>query len=314
MISNITKYFGTEVTIMHIEGCESVLGMRSSMGSMVKLVKTMGVDGDDELDKLVRHLQTESLASSKPRDYELHKFQYTKYIESTSPILLRLIPCLVSGGHISKQALTLAQCVKQHISGNTNQTTLGLAMQLHHKYGSRELIQTLNEHGITASYDEVLRFRKSAANFVSNNQQEYHKMLGLTTEIGPVFSWADNYDLFYRKPHPNGTKTTHAMVCDFIQHLSDIIKSQNDIGVMQLKIPRLKKHELAMLLITSTVQLAHYNDPSKLNTHPLPAVARSPEETVQADTAMARARTRDAAWLSHVHTEDKPVEWAWFNA
>ena len=104
------------------------------------------------------------------------------------------------------------------------------------------------------------------------------------------------------------------MVCDFIQHPSDIIKSQNDIGVMQLKIPRLKKHELARLLLTPTVQLAHYNGPSKLNTPPLPAVAHSPEETVQADTAMARARTRDAAWLSHVHTEDKHVEWVGFNA
>ena len=188
MISNITKHFGTEVIIMHIEGCESVLGMRSSVGRMVKLVNTMGVDGDDELDKLVRQIQTESLVTPKPRDYDLRNFQYTKLIESTSPTLLRLISCLVSGCRITKQALTLAQCVNQHISGNTNQTTLGLAMQLHHKYGSRELIQTLNEHGITASYDEVLRFRKSAANFVSNNQQEYHKMLGLTTEIGPVFS------------------------------------------------------------------------------------------------------------------------------
>ena len=196
MISNITKHFGTEVIIMHIEWCESVLGMRSSVGRMVKLVKTMGVDGDDELDKLVRQIQTESLVTPKPRDYDLRNFQFTKLIESTSPTLLRLISCLVSGGCITKQALTLAQCVKQHISGNTNQTTLGLAMQLHHKYGSRELIQTLNEHGITASYDEVLRFRKSAANFVANNQQEYHNMLGLTTEIGPVFSWADNYDLF----------------------------------------------------------------------------------------------------------------------
>ena len=121
-------------------------------------------------------------------------------------------------------------------------------------------------------------------------------MLGLTTEIGPVFS----YDLFISSP--NGTNTTHAMVCDFIQHPSDIIKSQNDIGMMQLTIPRLKKHELARLLLTPTVQLAHYNGPSKLNTPPLPAVAHSPEETVQADTAMARARTRDAAWLSHVHT------------
>ena len=82
---------------------------------------------------------------------------------------------------------------------------------------------------------------------------------------------------------------------------------------MQLKIPRLKKHELASRRLTPTVQLAHYNGPSKLNPPPLPAMDLSPEETVQADTAMARARTRDAAWLSHVHTEDKPVEWDGFN-
>ena len=82
---------------------------------------------------------------------------------------------------------------------------------------------------------------------------------------------------------------------------------------MQLKIPRLKKHELASRRLIPTVQLAHYNGPSKLNPPPLPAVALSPEETVHADTAMARARTRGAAWLSYVHTEDKHVEWAGFN-
>ena len=83
---------------------------------------------------------------------------------------------------------------------------------------------------------------------------------------------------------------------------------------MQLKIPRLKKHELSSIRLTPTVQLAHYNGPSKLNPPPLSAVALSPEETVQADTARSRATARDAAWLSHVHTEDKPVEWAGFNA
>ncbi len=148
---------------MHIEGCESV------RVSVVKLVKTMYGDGDDELDKLVRRIQTESLATPRPRDYDLHNLQYTKLIESTSPTLLRL----VSGGRITKQAL--AQCVEQHISG------------------------------ITALYDEVLRFRKSAANFVSNSQQEYHKMLGLTTDLGPFFSWADNDNLFIASP--TGTKT-----------------------------------------------------------------------------------------------------------
>ncbi len=63
MITNITKYFDAAVIITHIEGCESVLGMRARMGSMVKLVKTMGGGGDEELDKLVRQIQTESLAT-----------------------------------------------------------------------------------------------------------------------------------------------------------------------------------------------------------------------------------------------------------
>ena len=109
---------------------------------------------------------------------------------------------------------------------------------------------------------------------------------------------------------PIGTKTTHAMFCEFTQHPSDIIKSQNDIGVMQLKIPRLKNHELASLRLTPTVQLAHYNGPPKLNPTYLPVVALSPEKTVQADTYRARARAWDATGLFHVHTEDKPVEWA----
>ena len=69
---------------MHIEGCESVLG---SVGSMVELVKTMAGDGDDELDKLVRQIQTE----------------YIKLIESISPTLLRLISCLISGGLLSSR-------------------------------------------------------------------------------------------------------------------------------------------------------------------------------------------------------------------
>ena len=102
---------------------------------------------------------------------------------------------------------------------------LGLAVKLHHKHGSSELIKTLNEHGITSTYDEVLRFRKSVAKFVS----DYHKKLGLSTEIGPIFSWADNYDLCIMSP--NGMKTTHAMVMEFTQHPAGIIETGN-IGVM----------------------------------------------------------------------------------
>ena len=127
---------------------------------------------------------------------------------------------LISGGATTKASLTLTQSIPQHISGTHNQTTLGLAVKLHHKYGSRTLIETLNDHGLVTKYDEVLRFRKSAAQFVSKNPADYHKTLGLITELGPIFSWADNYDLYIASP--NGTKSTHAMVSEFTQHPAPI--------------------------------------------------------------------------------------------
>ena len=101
-------------------------------------------------------------------------------------------------------------------------------------------------------------------------------------------------------PSPYGTKTTHAMFCEFTQHTSDIIKSQNDIGVTQLKIPRLKEHELASIRLTPTVQLAHYNGPPKWNPTPLHVVALSQEETVQADKSRARA-------IGHGMRQDCPM-------
>ena len=54
------------------------------------------------------------------------------------------------------------------------------------------------------------------ATFVSDNQSDYHKKLGLSMEIGPIFSLADNYDLYITSP--NGIKATHAVVMEFTHH------------------------------------------------------------------------------------------------
>ena len=89
-------------------------------------------------------------------DYKLSDYANHKLIESTSAMLLRLVSSLVSGGAITKPSLTLAQCIQQHVGRtNINQTTLGLAVKLHHKHGSLELVNTLN---VTASQDHTTKF------------------------------------------------------------------------------------------------------------------------------------------------------------
>ena len=83
--------------------------------------------------------------------------------------MLRFVSKLVSNGEATKVTLSLSQSIQQHITNGWNQTTLGLGVKLHHKFGSRELIDILHGHGYTATCDEVRRFRKSAAKYVSVN-------------------------------------------------------------------------------------------------------------------------------------------------
>ena len=265
-VSNATAHFGDELLVFHIEGCDSVVGFKASLGKVIKIVKIsqgMG-DDDDELEKLVRKIRREAMAKPRNVDYTVSDCVHQKVIESTSAMLVRLVSSLVPGGAITKPSLTLAQCIQQHIGGtNINLTILGLAVKLHHKHGSSELVKTPNEHGITSPYDKVLRFRKSVAKFVSDNQSDYHKKLGLSMEIGPIFSWADNYEFYLASP--NRTKDNHAMVMEFTQHPAGIIETGN-IGGMPLTIPRLKKHEASSLRLThQAIQLGPYMGRSKLH-------------------------------------------------
>ena len=186
-------------------GCSSIIGFREVIGQLLKLEK------DDDVNKVHVNAVVEEVKSEvkveRLRDYDLSEFTYERTVASCSPTLLHLISQLVSNGEISKEALSITQSIQQHITKTPNQTTLGLAVKIHHKFGSSHLVKLLNEHGFVTSYDEVLRFRKSAAKFVSENANRFHDLIGLTKEMGPIFGWFDNYDLLVCTP--NGHRECH---------------------------------------------------------------------------------------------------------
>ena len=78
--------------------------------------------------------------------YDLYQFTYSNTCESTSETRLTLISRLVSKGKKNKIALSLLQCIQQHIALSPSQTTLGLALKLHHKFGSAEIVRLTHEH------------------------------------------------------------------------------------------------------------------------------------------------------------------------
>ena len=105
------------------------------------------------------------------KSYNLGDFTRDKAIESSSQTLLNLVSSLVSKGAVTRESLSLTQSIQALMTKNFNQTTLGLAMKLHYRFGSREVIDLLHANGYIASYDEVLRFRKSAA--ILTGESEY---------------------------------------------------------------------------------------------------------------------------------------------
>ena len=163
---------------------------------MCKSLKLVRVDSTDEdsVDAIVRQIRSEvQNTTCHNAVYDLSKFTYSHTLRQTSKTLLQLVSELVSNGDVSKISMSLAQAVQSHITGTRNQTTLGLAVKLHHKYGSSELIQLLYDHGFTTSYDELIRFRKSAAKFVSSEGSVLQEAMCLSQRVGSMFGWFDNF-------------------------------------------------------------------------------------------------------------------------
>ena len=64
---------------------------------------------------------------------------------------------------ILRHCVALTECIVSTCQKTPTPFQVGLAIQLHHEYGSRSLIDTLHSHGLCISYDELRRFITSVA-------------------------------------------------------------------------------------------------------------------------------------------------------
>ena len=151
MFLKLLEQLGENVMVLRLEGCAPIIGFRELVSKIVKVEKLESVDEERE-DALVHTIITEAQAIPQKSHYDLGDFTASKVKQHTSTTLLRLISKLVSCGEIMKVSLSLSQAVQHHLSYTWNQTTLGLGVALHHKFGSRYLIDTLYEHGFTVSF------------------------------------------------------------------------------------------------------------------------------------------------------------------
>ena len=314
MLTNLTTHLGDDIVVVHMEGCVSVVGFRELVGKSLKLVKDKSVD-EESISYVIRQVRSEARAVQHSNaTYDLGDFTYNNTIQQTSATLLKLVAELVSNGEVTKKSLSLTQAIQGHITHTRNQTTLGLAVKLQHRHGSSELIRLLHDHGFIVSYDEIIRFRKSAAKFVGDRSSILHQAMGLSRRVGPIFGWFDNLDLLVSTP--NGRRDTHVMAHEFQQHPSGILETGSaQPGSMNLVIPRLLLSASRSLKISTSrsVPLQHYTGPKKVNPPVIQTASGIPYSDVCArNESLAAAQLKDTQWLNSL-SSDNSMEWYGYN-
>ena len=215
MLANLCDWFGDEIVVLHIDDCASIVDFRDVVGKTVIVVKYDGVD-DESIKTVVRRVKAATVALRRSCDYDLSQFMFEKTAVNTCPTLLPIVYQLVSNGQLNKSAVTMSQCIQQHMTNSTTQTTLHIAVRLHHKFGSSQLVKLLNEHGVVTTYDEVMRFCKSAAKYMNGNGSKVHELISFMWRVDPIFGWFDHFNIIVCTP--NGFRETHAMANKCRQH------------------------------------------------------------------------------------------------
>ena len=314
MFNKLTKHLGEDIIILRMEGCETVVGFRNFIGKTLKIVKDNSVD-EDHVDAVVRLIRNEAKSMQYNNSaYDLSEFTYNKVVENTSATLLRVISELVANGKVNQKSLSLTQAVQSHITNTRNQTTLGLAVKLHHIYGSSHLIRLLHNHGFIVSYDELQRFRKSASKYVGGNTNILHEAMGLRREVGPIFGWFDNLDLLVSTP--NGRRETHVMAHEFQMNPdSNLGSCSAKLGVMNLVVPRLSLSATRSKYHTPPITLQHYPGPKKVNPPVFSLTLGIPEsDIVNRHKSLALAQQKDMQWLNSLSSESEFMDWHGFNS
>ena len=130
LVTRLEDHFGPALVIMQVKGCASLICFQKYLPATLKLVEA---NDSDVVKDMCHKIQAEVQSTSLPKTtaYKLGDFTKDSAVYNCSETLLTLLSSLVSNGKVSKKSLALAQAIQALVSRRFNQTTLGLALQIH---------------------------------------------------------------------------------------------------------------------------------------------------------------------------------------
>ena len=268
----------------------------------MKLVANDEDDIDTALGRVAKKIYTESVQLKRDQSTYDTRIDLNDALTSSSPTLLRLLSDISPNLDTTLPAAMVGNIITSATSNKPTSLQISLGVVVREK----ATIGLLHNFGITSTYDEVLRFKSSAAHAAAKSKER----LGIArSDDGLVQVVADNFDANISSP--NGLQSTHALAILLTQtHQQDDHHDAQNSN----KIKRLKKTEMSDE-VTPEVPVQHYEG-SKKPQMPMQAATQSPlplRLLVGQYISVNRARQTDFDFMSKVTSVPNTPEFGGFN-
>ena len=210
MVAKLANEFGKDLVILSSPGLANILVFRTHAAGIVKLCQDDNENSQDvsKVAKCIRE-EIKDISIVKGRYAKrISKSSASKHISDSLKALLREIPDDLSEDKLP--AILIGNIVTSIVSKKPSDLLINLGILVRDK----KLIEHLYDYGVVCSYDEVKRFKSSAApeNYKNANCVEGH-VKGLVQAI------ADNFDTDISSQ--NGKMQTHSFALLMTQPITE---------------------------------------------------------------------------------------------
>ena len=225
--SIITEHMKNELCVFTSAGVASIIMLKDKASSMFKMVSENDEDDDISIKRVAKKIKSE-LNNLPHNNSEYDTLGAESLFDECSSTLLTLLSTITSRFHNSLAAAMVGNIVKGIVTKRHTKLQLSLGILVREK----KLIEHLHEYGITSTYQEVRRFKISAA--VAGENQTTDAKLNSTD--GLIQAISDNFDAHIHSQ--NGLKETHVLATIITQPVTSIKVAHRN------PIPRLKQEQL----------------------------------------------------------------------
>lgn len=291
LIRRLQEHYGDSLLILSSPGVASIIMSRSRASEMMQIVDYVN-DDNIALEKLAKVVRKEcEVHREKQEKFPTRIFQ-DSLMDAASPTLMTFLSQINSKLDNTQPALLISNIITSLVANSATDLQISLGVLVCKK----SLINHLNLWGVTCTYDEVKRFKASAA-IASVTEKSMKGISDASNEL--VQTVVDNFDCNISST--NGLKSTHSLAALMTQKKSGDPSNTDVSQIKRIEKDKMKSKVPSDVRLKLCIRPAMAENDGKQNPLPLKVLA---SQTI----LLTRAHVLDFQFLNDVCRDPQTPE------